>query len=510
VPERTFITIRDRHGFERSVPARATLLLGRQAQCDVVLPDGMVSRAHLKVVHGEDGWWVEDLGSSHGTFHGGERLTRMLWEPGCTIRVADGAYFLTLKTETSAPASASEVNLQAILQTATLLTGEVELDELLERTLDRLLGLSGTDRGFIMLPEQGELVVKVQRNLGGGPSGLEEDIQLSMSSVRQVFEQGEPVWIRNVATDEQLRARQSVVDLQIQTILCLPLMVQGERIGVLYLDSRKAGTEPVDRITFEAIVSLCAIAIERTRLAEASLRNQVLATVGQVASSIVHDFKNGLFVIAGHAQLLGLTATDGNTRHHLAQILGATDRLGQLSLDILDYSKVREPRREPVDLARFLQAQAEPLQIRAQEAEVALVCEGPPCEVSLDRHRFNRVIENLLANALDALAGQEGGRVTLGWTPSEDGGAEIQVVDNGKGIPRKIQKRIFEPFFSHGKATGTGLGMATVKRIMEEHRGTIQVTSVEGQGTTITLRLPGAESLGDATGEFPLPGESEP
>ncbi len=108
--------------------------------------------------------------------------------------------------------------------------------------------------------------------------------------------------------------------------------------------------EPVDRLTFEAIVSLCAIAIERTRLAEANLRNQVLGTVGQVASAIVHDFKNGLFVIAGHAQLLGLTSADAGIQHHLAQILGAAERLGQLSMDILEYSKVREPKLETVDL----------------------------------------------------------------------------------------------------------------------------------------------------------------
>jgi two-component system sensor histidine kinase HydH len=147
-----------------------------------------------------------------------------------------------------------------------------------------------------------------------------------------------------------------------------------------------------------------------------------------------------------------------------------------------------------VALDRFLAAQTEPLQLRAQEADVALVCQGPPCEISLDQHRFSRVIENLLANALDALSGQDGGRVTLQWTPSRDGGVEIRVTDNGRGIPRKIQKRIFEPFFSHGKAKGTGLGMATVKRIMDEHKGTVEVASEEGQGTTITLWLPGNRS----------------
>jgi signal transduction histidine kinase len=177
-----------------------------------------------------------------------------------------------------------------------------------------------------------------------------------------------------------------------------------------------------------------------------------------------------------------------------------------MSLDILDYSRTREPHCERVQLDRFLPAQAELMQLRAQEAEIALVCQGPPCQASLDQHSFHRVLENLLGNALDALAGQDGGRVTLQWAPAAEGGVEIQVIDNGKGIPRKVQKRIFEPFFSYGKAKGTGLGMATVKRIVEAHRGTVTVASEEGQGTTITLRLPGAADRG--TGEIPAAGSA--
>jgi signal transduction histidine kinase len=497
VSERASISIRDRHGFERAVPARTVMVLGRQSQCDIVLPDSMVSRTHLRIQLREDGWWVEDLGSSHGTFLKEERVSKLLWEPGCTLRLADGAYFLTLKGEAAAT---SEANLQAILQTASLLTGVVELDALLEQTLDRLLAISGTDRGFIMLPEQGDLVVKVQRNLGGN---LERDIHMSMSSVQKVFELGEAVWIHNVATDENLMAQKSVMDLQLKTILCLPLLVQGVRIGVVYLDSRSIVTEPVDRPTFEAIVSLCAIAIERTRLAEESLRNQVLATVGQVASSIVHDFKNGLFVIAGHAQLLGGVVADEAVQHHVTKILGAVDRLSLLSMDIVDYSKVREPRCEPLDLASYLGGLVEPLQPRAQEAGVELRCQGPSLEASLDSHRFARVIENLLANSLDALGGQEGGVVTLSWGRDPEG-IRITVADNGKGIPKKVLKRIFEPFFSHGKAKGTGLGMATVRKIVEEHKGAIEVQSEEGQGTEVTILLSetGEVRKADQTGKF--------
>ena len=481
--ERYSISIRDRHGFERTIPVNRPLVLGRQSHSDIILSDSMVSRNHLRIEPLNGEWWVEDLGSSHGTYLGETRLQRMLWEPGTILRLADGAYYLTLKAE---PAFSSEVNLQAILQTAHLLTGEIELDALLEQTLERLLTISSTDRGFLMLPEAGNLEVKVQRNLG---SDMEKDIHLSMSSVKRVFEQGEAIWIHNVTADECLMAQQSILDLQLKTILCIPLMVQGKCIGVVYLDSRRIVTEPVDRATFEAIVSLCAIAIERTRLAEDSLRNQVLATVGQVASSIVHDFKNALFVVAGHTQMLGAQTTDPKIQHHVEQILGAVERLSQLSTDVLDYSKIREPQREEVDLASYLGALIEPLRLRAEELGVELKCAGPKCSFDLDKYRFARVIENLLANSLDAMGEQTAGFVALSWE-REYNGIRLTLEDNGKGIPKKVIKRIFEPFFSYGKVKGTGLGMATVKKIIEEHGGTIDVTSENGAGTKVTFTLP--------------------
>ncbi|MDP2874823.1 MAG: ATP-binding protein [Holophaga sp.] len=485
--ERFSLSIRDRHGFERSIPINRTVTLGRQNQCEIVLSDSMVSRNHLRIEEVDGEWWAEDLGSSHGSYFREARLTRLKWEPGSTVRLADGAYYLTLRSEA---ALAPEVNLQAILQTAHLLTGQVELDDLLEQTLERLLSLSNTDRGFIMLPESGDLVVKVARNLS---PQLEKDIHLSMSSVRRVFEKGDPIWIHNVASDEKLMAQQSIMDLQLKTILCLPLMVQGECIGVAYLDSRRIVTEPVDRATFEAIVSLCAIAIERTRLSEDNLRNQVLATVGQVASSIVHDFKNALFVIAGHAQLMQTTTQDEKSHHHLAQILGAVDRLSQLSGDVLDYSKVREPNREDVDLHEYINDLLEPHLTRASELGASIRCEGPACKASIDRFRFARVVENLLANSLDAINGREGGEVVVHWAPGTND-LRITIQDNGKGIPRKVLKRIFEPFFSHGKNKGTGLGMPTVKKIIEEHGGSLEVQSEEEQGTSVIIWIPDGDN----------------
>ncbi|MBI4913302.1 MAG: FHA domain-containing protein [Acidobacteria bacterium] len=486
--ERYQLLVRDRHGFERSLFLNRSVTLGRHNSCEIVLPDTMISRQHLRLDLEDGQWWVEDLGSSHGTFLREERITREPFPPGATLRLADGAYFLTLKAESQ---TTSEVHLQAVLQTAHLLAAQVDLDELLEQTLDRLLAISGTDRGFIMLLEGGELATKAQRNLG---RELEHSIQISMSSVHSVFEKGTPIWIHNVADDEKLRSHQSIVDLKLKTILCLPLTLQGKRTGVLYLDSRRIVGEPVDRPTFEAIVALCAIAIERTRLFEENLRNQVLATVGQVASAIVHDFKNALFVVRGHAELLETQSQDPQVKHHVKKILAAVQRLSQLSTDVLDYSKVRQPHLEKVQLHAWMEGLLEPLQPRAKDLGIRLESHSQPCVAHLDSARFLRVMENLLANAFDAVAGREAPVVTVSWE-RVTGGVQIRVQDNGRGIPKKVLRRIYEPFFSHGKKKGTGLGMATVKKIVDEHGGSVEVVSEEGGGTSVILTIPDQEDL---------------
>ncbi len=480
--QRYQLQILDRHGFERTVPLTRSVTLGRQSLCDVVLSDSMISRNHLRLELRDDSWWAEDLQTTHGSFYKDQQLGAVAWEPGTPLRLADGAYTLTLQRLDQ---TSSELHLRAILETAQLLAEEVDLEDLLEQSLDKLLSISGTDRGFLMLLEDGELAPRVQRNLG---QELEGSIQLSMSSVHKVFETGDPVWILNVADEHQLMRHQSIHLLQLKTILCLPLLLQGRPLGVVYLDSRRPITEPLDRGSFEAIVALCAIAIERTRLSEENLRSHVLATVGQVASSIVHDFKNGLFVLRGHADLLELSTEDHKIRHHCRKILECVDRLTNLSQDVLDFAKVREPKRETVDLRVFLEAILEPMVPRAAELGVQLRTEGPTCMVRVDPGQFTRVMENILTNALDATEDMDG-EVLVSWAQVM-GGIRVCVKDRGRGIPRKVIKRIFEPFFSYGKKMGTGLGMATVKKIIEEHGGTLEFISQEGRGTEVIITLP--------------------
>jgi len=486
--KRYVVRIQDRNGFERRAPLGAKTILGRQSKCDLVLPDEMVSRTHLclECIDGE--CWAEDMGSYHGTYQDGERIKRIHWKPGSVLVLADGAYRLMLVHDRL---EATESNINAILTTAQQITGEFDLEVLLQKSLDHLLSLSGQDRGFIMLPNGNNLEVFVQRNLA---RDIDSEICLSMSSVKQVFETGEPIWVSDLSTNEALRTRQSVVDLQLRTILCLPLSAKGKRIGVIYLDSRHLKQNTLERNAFEAIVGLCAIAIDRMRMFEESRRNSIMAAVGSVASNLVHDFKNILFLISGHAEILADLCDDPDLCYHVEQIQSSVDRLSAMTSNILEFARIRPMNKKPVDLALFLNNEISNWRTRTKEYDIDVTGGGPECIVNIEESKFISILNNLFTNSIESLVGFDiKGHIQLLWEVIPNG-VVIRVIDNGKGIPKKLIYKVFEPFFSYGKEKGNGLGMATVKKFVEGHGGSISVESEVDKGTEVTIYLPRSEN----------------
>jgi len=480
------IRIQDRNGFERKVTLVESIVIGRHSQCDVVLSDEMISRSHLRVEYAYGQCWAEDLGSTHGTFQNGTRIKRVMWEPMTVLVLANGAYTLMLVPERI---QVSESDMQEILSTAQQLTGDFNLDRLLQKSLDHLLRISNQERGFIMIYDGDSLDILVRRNIG---SDVSKELALSMSSVFHVFDTGEPIWMFDLSSSDTLKTHKSVVNLQLQTILCLPLTANNNRIGVVYLDSRSLKPEPLSRSVFETIVGLCAVAIERVRLGEENHRNHLLATIGSITSTIAHDFRNALFLISGHTELLAKLCTDTESHYHIEQIQTSVERLSAMSSEILGFARTRPIQKSPVNIADFLNEEIEKWQTCAKENNVILTGSGPQCIAQIEKSSFVRVINNLFANSFDSFVGFDvAGRIELLWesTPRE---VTIKFIDNGKGIPKKVINKIFEPFFSFGKENGTGLGMSIVKKIIEEHGGTVTVSSEVAQGTTITIHLPHA------------------
>lgn len=222
-----------------------------------------------------------------------------------------------------------------------------------------------------------------------------------------------------------------------------------------------------------------------------------LATLGKLTATVSHELRNPLAVIRNTVFAVGETAKNSgiNLERPLKRIERNLLRCNEIITELLDYTRTRKLDAAPRVFDEWL---SEILNDYEMPAGIALRTElqAPGTEVSFDAGRLQRVFINLLDNARDAI---NDGRNT-GSTSSRDaavtvrsrvgnGRLEVVVSDTGVGIPPEVFPKIFEPLFST-KGFGIGLGLPTVKQIMEQHGGDIEIASQIGEGTTVTLRLP--------------------
>ena len=387
------------------------------------------------------------------------------------------------------PHPAGDERLLELMQIARSITSTLRLDEVLGRVIDGAVRFSGAQRGFLFLKSADGRLVRWPAPPDGAPP-----VEVSLSVAEEVARSGRPVHRDHLAGSHSASLTDSIVRLRLNAILCVPLLAGSDVIGVIYLDSRRPlPHEAPDLVLLEALAGLAAIAIQNSRLVEERLRAERTLALGRTARALVHDLRSPLTAIRALAELLhGRAAGDAPARRHLASIMEEADRLAELASDLLRFAGGAPPlRREATALGPFLARLVEPLRPRLESSGIALVTAfEPDATAPLDAARVARVVHNLIANALDAMPG--GGTLTLACG-TEKTRAWLRIADTGCGMDESVRARLFEPFFTHGKEHGTGLGLALARAIVEEHGGRIDVESAPGRGSVFTIEL-------DATG----------
>jgi signal transduction histidine kinase len=237
------------------------------------------------------------------------------------------------------------------------------------------------------------------------------------------------------------------------------------------------------------------IEIEHARLvAEAELlKKERLSVLGQLTATVAHELRNPLSAIRNTLfSIREMTSRDGlKLDRPIGRMERSIERCNRIIGDLLEYARTRELKRAPVQFERWL---SEVLAEQAVPAPVTLAENFNAAEATLmiDGDRIRRVVINLVENAAQALVemapdGRER-TITLHTRPLDDA-LELTIEDNGPGILPENRARIFEPLFST-KSFGTGLGLATVKQIVAQHDGTIDLDSEMGRGTRFIIRLP--------------------
>ncbi|MFO8084090.1 MAG: response regulator [Desulfobacterales bacterium] len=238
---------------------------------------------------------------------------------------------------------------------------------------------------------------------------------------------------------------------------------------------------------------------EIKRLEKELLMSERLATVGQTVAGMAHGVKNILHGFKGGSYLMEIGFKKNDTDKLKAgweMIQKNIRHTSELVMDLLTYSKVREPEYEPCNPNDIVREVCQALKETAAEHNVQLIEEFDPAinQVAMDERSIHTTLMNLVSNAIDACVFDDTPgkslKVKVKTSFEEENVVRFEVMDNGMGMDDEVKDKIFTSFFSTKGHKGTGLGLLVSRKLIEDHNGTIDVLSEVGEGTTFIVRIP--------------------
>ena len=534
------------------------MCIGREAGNFVQLDDNEVSRRHAEIRRIGETFVVGDLKSSNGTWLNSRKIERAELSSGDQIQVGrtilvyarDGVDVPAAGLVDIVPASnaadgsrivrtAHEVdiggnplpddtqnrwlararsNLQVMYRTALAVSHTLDIDELLGRILQLVFEWVEADRGCIMLldPESKQLRTKARRDRRVGETTA---MAISRTILDYVLDRGEGVITSDAQDDDRFSGGNSVVRTGVREAICVPMQGRYGTVGVIYVDTTVPLGDAIEhgqrQFTDEhlklliAIGHQAALAVEDTTYYSAMVQSERLAAVGQTIATLSHHIKNILQGIRGGSYLvdMGLENEDlGVVRKGWDIVNRNQNKISSLVMDMLSFSKEREPDPVPSDLVAMVTDIVETVQQRADEIGAAIDW-APPTDVPqllFDPEALSRAILNVVTNALDAVEDRDGAAVTIHVEcDTEAERVRVIVGDNGEGMAPETIAEIFNLFVSTKGARGTGLGLTVSRKILREHGGDIRVTSRPGEGSTFVLEFPLCTGDGRQLGSSP-------
>ena len=502
--------------------------VGRARHNDLSLTEPSVSKAHARIVFEDGNFVIEDLGSLHGVSVNAARTNRVELSQGAQVQLGNVTLKFSLLGGDGATEQIAEFpwieQQQLLLSLVQTLNSTLVLSQVLEQVLDAVMRITRAERGFLLLGDTSKddhryesvagLRLRVGRRKGG--DAISEVQGISKSVVRKALETGETVATGNAVADPSLGMAQSVILMDLRTIVCIPLRSpraeldgngQGKTaLGAIYVDNPETSAPfSADSLkTAEALARHAALAIENAQLFEREqhtiqelrqaqtqlLQSEKLATIGQMAAGIAHELNTPLTYIMGNIELLQVHPTEGPQNEMLTSIARGAERIKSLAQSLLAFSRPSQEELTPLSVNEVIERSLELCHYQILKGGVQLqknLAPGLP-PVRGVSNQLEMALINLVVNAIHAMEG--GG--TLNVTSSLEGDdVRISVSDTGKGIPENIRSTIFEPFFTtKPEGKGTGLGLSTVLMVIERHKGRIDFTSTLGKGTTFTIDLP--------------------
>jgi signal transduction histidine kinase len=234
---------------------------------------------------------------------------------------------------------------------------------------------------------------------------------------------------------------------------------------------------------------------ENERQLETKLRHQDrLSSLGQFAAGIAHEIRNPLATIRLRIQMSQRSIADPGLERNSEIALEEIGRLDTMIERLLYFSRPIRLERDRVDLNEFCRSVMESHGAAAGMHRIAMECAASsPAFAMADRNQIRQVLDNVIANAIDAVAEADGTRWIRCSASASEREAEIRIEDSGPGFPPEVAAHAFDPFYTT-KARGTGLGLSIAWEILRAHDGQLLVGNRTGGGAVVTLRLPATDT----------------
>ena len=512
------------------------VLIGRGADCNARLNDPESSRHHAMIFARGGRVYIEDQDSKNGTFLNGRTVLKsalanddqilvggtllavrdlpLTAGPGSTvIHDKDHAsqVVVTLQHDEAdilagrtVVASADEIRhenetLRKICRISQLVAGKQDVLSTLTAILDEMQAVLSADTACVLTwsEEQRNWVVAAASS-----TAAREGVKVSRTIIREALDEGVAILSTDPTADDRFDPSQSIVSEGISTALCSPFKVGDEFGGVLFLDRRKKREAfvPMDLRFTASVANILGLLLEKARFEEDSRKRARLAVIGEVVAGLAHYIKN---VVTGfRITIVALdTALKQNRRDYtdkcVKSLADQERRISNLMMNMLSYAKERKPEKIKLVLRNLVDDVVSPYRESLDEKKIAFefACEPEDLEIYGEDLALHRVFLNLFINSIDSVAAREdgdGGIIKIAAAASEPGTVEIRFYDNGTGIPQEKLEKIFAAFYSTKGSGGTGLGLAVVRKIIEEHGGEISVASEENKWTEFRIALPAA------------------
>ncbi|MFN3194186.1 MAG: ATP-binding protein [Aureliella sp.] len=445
----------------------------------------------------------------------------------------------------SVPASESTGSgLELLFQVSQAINRTVDLSDLLNQVLDLIFDSIECDRGCILMNDDADQLTPIasldrKTRLQGEDSGVRPPLTISRTILDHVCKSREGVLTSNAQDDARWASAESVAKLGVHEAMCVPMLGRYGFVGAIYVDTsmspgtlverqvQKRSAEDQDEASNEeqistalfdkdhlklmmAIAGQAALAIEDTQFYRAMIQSEKLAVMGQTIANLSHHIKNILQGVSGGEYLVddGIKKQDWEVvSNGWASVKRNQDRITSLVMDMLSFSKEREPHLSTCDLASLINEVIQLARPKAMDAGAALkssiLC--PNSTAECDSEGIHRALLNVVGNALDAVKDTHGAQVDVELS-RQDGMVRITVVDNGPGIPEEFRSQLFVPFQSSKGSAGTGLGLPVTRKILREHGGDVTFTTQAGRGTAFVLQWPDREKPAPPDAPQTMPG----